>query len=301
MQLQAEYPVTITHPDKMLWPKARITKVQYVHYLVQVAPYMLPYLKGRPLTMIRYPDGVEGHSFYQKDSPAGKPEWVRTAAIWSADREADIHYVLVDSVATLIWLANLGCLELHVGFTTVDRPDEPTHVAFDLDPSVPGFEPVREVALQLHQLLKRLGLPHVAKTSGATGLQVFIPLAPGHSFADTRVFTKAVAEYLAQTMPETVTLERLTKNRGRKVYVDYPQHGHNRTLIAPYSARATDEATVSTPLRWSELMAGAVPEQFTVHSVPDRLREMGDLMDCGEGAVLGDMVAFLRKHPEGTL
>jgi bifunctional non-homologous end joining protein LigD len=301
MQLMAEFPVTVTHPDKLLWPKAGITKAQYMQYLAQVAPYMLPYLRRRPLTMIRYPDGVDGHSFYQKDCPAGKPEWVTTAAIWSADRKAEIHYVLVDSVATLLWLANLGCLELHVGFATVDLPEEPTHVAFDLDPSVPGFESVRQVALQLHQLLQRLGLPCVAKTSGATGLQVFIPLAPGHRFADTRVFTKAVAKYLQETMPNVVTLERLTKNRGHKVYVDYPQHGHNRTLIAPYSARATDRATVSTPLRWSELMTGAVPEQFTIHSVPNRLRAVGDLMDCGEGVVLGEIVSFLRRHPNGTL
>jgi bifunctional non-homologous end joining protein LigD len=301
VEIAAEYPVKVTNPNKLLWPDAGITKVGYMQYLAEVAPYMLPHLKGRPLTMIRFPDGVNGHSFYQKDAPQGTPEWVKTVARWSSDRNDDLHSVLVDSIATLLWLANIGCLEMHIGFTTIDHPDQPTHIAFDLDPSVPGFEPVREVAMCLHELLDGLGLPHVAKTSGATGLQVFLPLAQGYSFADTRLFTKAVADYLASTLSRIVTLERLKKNRGNKVYVDYPQHGSTRTLIAPYSARATKRATVSTPLRWSELAAGAVPTDFTIHSVPNRLQRVGDLMDIGPGIALEDIVSFLRRQPQGSV
>lgn len=298
MQIQAEHPVAITNPEKLLWPEANVSKAHYMEYLTEVAPVILPHLKDRPLTMIRYPHGIHGHSFYQKSMPTGTPDWVTTTPVWSSDRADVIHCILVDSVATLLWLANLACLELHVGFTTVQNPEEPTAIAFDLDPSVPGFEPVREVAMTLHGLLQRLDLPHTAKTSGATGLQVFIPLAPGHSFADTRVFTRAVADYLLQKLPTIVTLERLKQNRGQKVYVDYPQHGQNRTLIAPYSARATVHATVSTPLTWGEVgRSTTVPEDFTIHNVARRVAQMGDLLRRDSGVKLKGIVDFLSQHP----
>jgi bifunctional non-homologous end joining protein LigD len=301
VQLEAEHPVTITHPDKPLWPEAGVSKLDYMHYLVTVAPVLIPHLQDRPLTMIRYPHGIHGHSFYQKDAPTGTPEWVRTVPLWSEDRKDMIHAVVVDSVASLLWLANLGCLEMHVGFATIHQPDHPTSVAFDLDPSVPGFEPVREVALAIHELLDQLELPHVAKTSGATGLQIFIPIAPEYSWTETKLFTKAVADYVAKKNPHSVTLERLTKNRGAKVYIDYPQHGNRRTLIAAYSARANIHAKVSTPIRWDELSSGAIPEDFTIHSVPNRIVKHGDLMSCGAPAKLNEIVSFLQKHNHASL
>ncbi|SFV01093.1 non-homologous end-joining DNA ligase [Alicyclobacillus macrosporangiidus] len=297
IEVPAEHPVTITHPDKLLWPEAGITKLGYVRYLAQVAPVMLPHLQDRLLTMIRFPDGIHGHSFYQKDAPAGTPEWVRTEAVWSPDRQERIHYVVVDSVATLLWLANIGCLELHVGFSTVGKPNEPTSVAFDLDPTAPGFERVRTVAMCLHELLGRLDLPHAVKTSGATGLQLFIPLAPGHTYEQTRVFTRAVAEYALKRLPHLVTLERRVKDRGDKVYVDYLQHGATRTLIAPYSPRARREATVSAPLTFLELGRGSRPEDFTLHNMPRRVHERGDLLQCGPGADLRPIVSFLQRRP----
>lgn len=299
MKIQAEHTVTISNPDKLLWPKAGVSKAKYMQYLVEVSPWLLCHVKDRPITMIRYPDGITGHSFYQKDAPAGTPDWVRTVPVWSDDRDDYIHPIVVDSVASLLWIANLGCLEIHVGFSTVSRPKTPSSIAFDLDPTVPGFEKVRKVALALHDVLSELNLPHIAKTSGATGLQVFIPLANDdtpHDYATTRVFTSAIARHLLQLLPEEVTLERLKKNRGDKVYVDYPQHGHNRTLIAPYSARATATANVSAPVSWSELRAGAVPEDFTVLNMADRIHRIGDLMKCGSGVHLADITANLSKH-----
>ena len=284
-----------------MWPEQGITKADYVKYLIDVSPWLLPHLQNRPLTVIRYPQGVHGHAFYQKNAPTGTPDWVKTAPIWSEDRKDMIHYVIVDSLASLIWLGNLACLEFHVGFTTLLQPNHPTAVAFDLDPTVPGFEPVREVALTLHQLLKRLHLPHIPKTSGATGLQVFIPLTRGHSYEDTRVFTKAVAEYLLKRLPRIVTLERLTRNRKDKVYVDYPQHGASRTLIAPYSARARNHATVSTPLRWDELERGVTPEDFTILNVPGRLKKQGDPFTVPYQASLREITAFLKNHPYQSL
>ncbi|OFW79844.1 MAG: DNA polymerase domain-containing protein, partial [Alicyclobacillus sp. RIFOXYA1_FULL_53_8] len=294
MELVAEHPVTITNPDKLLWPEANITKAGYIQYMIEVSPWLLPYLRDRPLTLIRYPHGVHGHSFYQKNCPTYAPDWIRRVPVWSDERKDVIQYVVADSLASLIWLANQACLEFHVGFTTLVRPTQPDSVAFDLDPTVAGFEPVREVALALHGLLDRLNLPHLPKTSGATGLQVFIPLQSGHTFEQTRIFTKAVAVYLERQLPNLVTLERLTKNRGTKVYIDFPQHGASRTLIAPYSCRATKLATVSTPLLWSELAAGALPEQFTITTVPPRLRKQGDCMAASNDlASLREIVRFL--------
>ncbi|WP_051322067.1 non-homologous end-joining DNA ligase [Alicyclobacillus contaminans] len=295
MELPAEHPVRITHPKKVLWPEAGITKLDLLRYYAQVAPALLSWLRDRPLTVIRYPNGIHGHSFFQKDAPQGRPEWVRTHAVWSEEKRRHIDCVIVDSVATLLWLGNLGCLELHVGFTTAARPEEPTHVAFDLDPSVPGFEPVRTVALGLHQLLQRLNLPSVCKTSGASGLQVFIKLAEGHTYEHTRVFTRAVAEYLQHQFPSLVTLERLTRNRRHKVYVDYPQHGRHRTLIAAYSPRAAEQATVSTPLSWRELEQGALPTDYTLRNVPTRLKLTGDLMTQLEPVSLRDISAYLER------
>ncbi|MCL6548393.1 MAG: non-homologous end-joining DNA ligase [Alicyclobacillus sp.] len=297
--VQAEHPVRITHPEKLLWPEAGITKADYIRYMAEMAPLLLHHVRDRPLTLVRFPDGVNGPSFYQKDAPTGTPEWVRTVPVWSTERGDHIRYVLADSVATLIWLANLACLELHVGFSTLDRPHTPTAVAFDLDPTVPGFEPVREVGLALHSLLQRLGLPHVAKTSGATGLQVFVPLTPGHTFAQTRVFTKSVAEYLLAKIPRWVTLERLKKRREDKVYVDYLQHGEGRTLVAAYSTRATRRATVSAPVTWGELERGAVPEQFTLRTMPARVKQTGDLLQSAEACDLRPIVSFLERRGAG--
>ncbi|MBX6352844.1 MAG: non-homologous end-joining DNA ligase [Thermoflavifilum sp.] len=278
MQLIAEHPVEITHPHKLLWPEAGIRKIDYLEYLAKMAPIMLPHLRDRPLTLIRWPDGVGGSFFYQKDAPEHRPSWVRTAAIWSKERGADIHYVLADSVATLLWLGNLAALELHTGFSRLNHPANPDWVAFDLDPSVPGFEPVREVALAVRDVLDELGVPSIPKLSGATGVQVLIPVVPNANFAAWKPFTRMVAGCVKERLPRRVTLERLKRDRGDKVYVDYPQHGAHRTLIAPYSARATRHATVAVPLRWDELEAGAVPEDFTIRNVPDRVHRIGDLL-----------------------
>jgi len=303
MRLEAEYPVDVSHPEKLLWEEAGITKLDYIHYLIQVAPWFLPHLRDRPVTVIRCPDGVgEENSFYQKDAPPGTPEWVTTVPLWSPDRHDYIHYVMVDKVATLIWLGNLAAVEMHIGFATLYKPHLPTHIVFDLDPTVPGFQRVRDVALALHRLLDTLDLPNVVKTSGATGLQVFIPVVGGLHFDDTRIFTEAVAKYLAARLPDTVTLERLKKHRSDKVYVDYLQHGPGRTLIAPYSARGTPAATVSTPLLWSEVQAGCVPEDFTIRTTPGRLEHQGDVLAAANPVSLQDILRFLKERgSEGFL
>jgi bifunctional non-homologous end joining protein LigD len=301
MEIQAEHHVRITHPDKLLWPDSGVTKLDYIRYLIDVAPSLLPHLANRPLTLIRYPDGIKAHAFYQKDKPQGTPSWVKTTPIWSTDRNAYMHAIIADSVSTLIWLGNLGGLEFHTGFSTLDAPDRPTAVVFDLDPSVPGFESVRTVALTLHRLLEKLDIPSVVKTSGATGLQVFIPVVRGVTFDETRVFTTVVAEYLVNEIPRLVTVERLKRRRGDKVYIDYLQHGAGRTLISVYSARGVPTANVSTPVTWTELEEGILPEDFTVHNVAERVKDRGDLMQEAEPIDMQSIIQFFNRHTTAAL
>ncbi|MCL6453796.1 MAG: non-homologous end-joining DNA ligase [Alicyclobacillus sp.] len=296
MQLIAEHTVQITHPEKVLWPEVGVTKADLLQYLVDLSPHLLRHLAGRPLTTIRCPDGVAGHRFYQKDAPRPTPEWVLTRSVPSQERNKVLDMVMVDSVSTLLWLGNLGCLEFHTGFDPIDHPGQPDWVAIDLDPTVPGFEPVRTVAMEIHRLLEHLCIPHIAKTSGATGLQIWIPVRPSIRYEETRVFTQAVAAYAVAKLPAVATVERLTKNRGDKVYVDYLQHGPGRTMIAPYSPRATALATVSTPMTADELGGVARPESFTLQTVPTRVARMGDLLAQLEPIDLRPFTTFLARH-----
>lgn len=293
----------LTNPNKVLWPKLNWTKVDYVKYLISVAPYLLTYLRNKPVTVIRFVHGVTQASFYQKHLLAGAPDWLRVAV---ADRKvpSDLPHtgevppleIFIENVAGLLWWANQGALEFHVGFTPAQCPGFPDALAFDLDPTVPVFPKVSKVALQIHDVLTQLQLPHIAKTSGATGLQIFIPLDGTLHFNQTRAFTKTVAEYVAKQLPNEVTLERLTRNRGDKVYIDYPQHGASRTLIAPYSPRGTREGTVSTPVTFSELAHGICPTDFTMENLPKRILELGDLFAATKRASKNDFARLSKER-----
>jgi bifunctional non-homologous end joining protein LigD len=274
--LQAEYPVTVNRLDKILYPEANVSKKDVIEYSIQMQSILLPHLRNRPLTTIRYPDGIHAPSFFQKNIPPSAPDWVKTYREWSDKSGRYIEYILADTVSTLIWLANQACLEWHVGFNTLDSTDSPTCLAFDLDPSVEGFDRVVEVAMFIRDVLDSLDLPSIPKTSGATGLQLFVPIAPGFTYSDTRKILHFVARYAVEKIPKLATIERSVKERGNKVYIDYLQHAPHKTLIAPYSLRAVPLACVSTPLTWSELENGARPEHFTIHTVPSRLQRIGD-------------------------
>lgn len=296
MELVAEHTVHITNPNKILWPEEGITKAHLLDYLVRMSPYLLRHLAHRPLTAIRCPDGIDKHQFYQKDAPVPTPAWVTTVAVPSAKTEKVLQMVVVDSVATLLWLGNLGCIEFHVGFDKLDTPNQPEWLALDLDPTVPGFEPVRAVAICIHDLLRRLDVPHVAKTSGATGIQIYVPLRRHVNYEQTRLFTKAIADYVVTKQPTVATVERLTKNRSDKVYIDYIQHGARRTLIAPYSLRARNHAMVSTPMTTAELSGTATPSDFTLQTVPERVARLGDLLAFDQPYDIRPITAFLQKH-----
>ncbi|MDB5083223.1 MAG: polymerase protein [Bacilli bacterium] len=275
--LQAEYPVKVTNLDKPLWPEAGITKAQLISYVIELAPLFLAHYRNRPLTVLRYPHGVGGTFFYQKNAPSDTPEWVTTFPVWSDERNGYLNYILIDSTATLIWLANQAALEWHPWFSTSLKPEYPNVLAFDLDPTTPDFEKVRKVTLVLHDVLEELRLPNAPKTSGGSGLAVYVPLQQVYTFTQTRVVMRFIAEEVKRRLPNDVTLERMVKHRGDKVYFDYVQHAQNKTLIGVYSARAHPLGLVSTPLTWQEVEAGARPTDFPLPKVVERVRERGDL------------------------
>ena len=261
--------IAISNPDKLLWPQAGVSKLDYLAYLLEVAPCLLRYTRNRLLTVIRYPHGVEGKHFYQKNLPAYAPAWIPTA-VWENTR-----YPVLNDLPTLIWMGNQAALEWHVSFHEIS--DEiPTELVFDLDPSTPDFADAIDAALKLKEVLDELQLPSWIKTSGASGLQVYVPIERKYRFAETRRVAEFIARYLVDKYPRSLTIERLVKNRGKKLYIDYLQHWRGKTLAAPYSTRAKPDATVSAPLRWEEVPA-IHPTQFTVHTMPERLQQTGDL------------------------
>ncbi len=265
----------ITHPEKLLWPEANIRKIDYLRYLADVSDVMLPHLRDRPVTFIRYPHGVDGPSFYQKNVPAGTPLSVQTYTDHS--HQKPIEYVLINDADTLLWAGNQACIEFHIWFSTTREPEYPTHLAFDLDPVWGDFEPTREVAFLIRDTLHGLGLPSYPKTSGKEGLQIYIPITPRHHYNETRKVMQFIAEYVIKLRPDLITLERLVKDRHAPVYVDFLQHARNKTLPAPYSPRGTKLGTVSAPLSWNELEKGAVPSDYTISNMSARIKQKGDL------------------------
>lgn len=289
-----EVDIKITNPEKPLFSKVGITKWEYILTCARLAPFLLRYTRNRLLTTIRFPHGVDGESFYQKNVPTVHPEFIETHQVGKT------RYILLNNLPTLIWLSNLACLEFHVSFHTIDQPLIPTELVFDIDPSVEDFAKVVEVALLIRDCINGLGLDGVVKTSGASGLQLYVPLVPKYPFEETRKVGKFIAEYLAQQHPHLVTVERMVKNRGEKVYIDYLQHWNHKTLIAPYSPRATKEATVSTPLKWEEMTNQLTPKQFTLQTVIKRLEDVGDLFEPlyqeNAGYKLDDILSFIHRH-----
>lgn len=264
--------VRITNPEKVFWPEQPITKLDYIRYLIEMAPYLLPYLKDRCLTTIRYPDGIHGKSFYQKNIPEYAPDWIPTHG-WR-----DTDYILANDLPTLAWLGNQACLEFHAAFNLVQGESYPTELVFDLDPTdLQNYDLVLEISLRIKEVLDSLGLNSQPKTSGASGLQIYIPIDPIYVYKETHLLNKFIAQYVADRFPDKVTIERLVKNRGNKLYFDYIQHGEGRTLPAPYSTRAREAGSVSSPVTWEEVKKGFLPSDFTLHTIRERVNLVGDL------------------------
>ena len=267
----------ITNWDKVLYPDTGFTKGDLVAYYARIAPAVLPHLHDRPLTLKRYPNGVNEKYFYEKQSPSHRPEWVQTTRI------GDVNYTLAQDRPTLIWLANLADVELHTSLSYAAHPERPTMMVFDLDPGAPaGIVECCEVGLVLHGLFEQLGLESVAKTSGSKGLQVYVPLGMPVDYRATKPFAKRVAEVLEQRMPELV-VSRMTKRlRPGKVFVDWSQNDSFKTTVNVYSLRARERPTVSTPVSWDEVAAcreqrDARVLTFEADEVLTRVEDQGDL------------------------
>lgn len=269
--------VRLTHLDRVYWPRDGFTKRDLIDYYVAVAPYLLPHLKDRPLSLVRFPGGTDGKGFYQKDAPAGTPEWVRIAPIWSKEKGSYVNFLLCDDVETLVWMANSGAVEINPWLSRYDNPDNPDFAIFDIDPS-PGttWEDVRTVAGLLRSLLDRWKLTGFPKVSGATGLHVYVPVEPRYAYREISRFVRRGAEIILRAYPEKVTLERKVKDRTGRVYIDYPQNARGQTISSVYGVRATPGAPVSMPVSWDELDRVG-PQSWSLKTAPDRLRSVGEL------------------------
>jgi bifunctional non-homologous end joining protein LigD len=274
----------LTNLDKVLYPKSGFRKAQVIDYYLRVAKTVLPHLRDRPLTLKRYPNGVDADYFYEKNAPAHRPQWVRTASVWSEGNDRMMQFVVVADVATLVWTANLADLELHVPLARAQHYDRPDQVVFDLDPGAPAnLVHCCEVGLLVKALFDGLGLQSFAKTSGSKGLQVYVPLnVPGVTYDETKPFARAVAETLERNRPELVVSNMKKSLRGGKVLVDWSQNDRKKTTVCVYSLRAREKPTVSMPVTWSEVATCArtgrmEPLVFEAEDALARIEEKGDL------------------------
>jgi bifunctional non-homologous end joining protein LigD len=273
----------LSNLDKVLYPRAGFTKAQVIDYYTRVAPAVLPHLRGRPLTLKRYPNGVEAGHFYEKECPSHRPEWVRTEPIAIRSEDRTVNFCLAEDLPTLVWLANLADLELHTSLSLAVPIERPTILAFDLDPGPQAsiLECAR-VALALRELLEPLGLEGWAKTSGSKGLQVYFPLNTETSYEQTKPFALAVAQLLERRHPELVVSSMRKDLRTGKVLVDWSQNDQHKTTVCVYSLRARERPTVSAPVTWEEvesaLEAGERARlEFDSEAVLERIDAHGDL------------------------
>jgi bifunctional non-homologous end joining protein LigD len=286
--------VRLTNLDKVFWPAEGYTKGDLVAYYDTIAPRLLPYLRDRPIVLTRYPDGIAGKSFYQKDAPDFAPDWVRTEGIYSKDTDRDIDYFIVDDAEALRYVANLATIPIHVWSARVAALERPDWLVIDLDPKGAPFTDVVRVAQSLHRLLDDLELAGYPKTSGATGLHILLPLGAGYTHEQTRTLARLLAMLVVQAVPDIATVARPLTARGGKVYVDFGQNGHGQTIVAPFSVRPLPGAPVSCPLDWAEVTARLDPARFTIRTVPRRFAHRQDPL----APVLGtgiDLAAVLSR------
>jgi bifunctional non-homologous end joining protein LigD len=276
--------LSLSNLDKVLYPETGFTKGHVIDYYRRVAPALLPHLCGRPLTLKRYPDGVDGQFFYEKRCPSHRPDWVEVAPIWSGRNKGNVEYCVINDLPGLVWVANLASLELHTSLSMADPIEQPTMMVFDLDPGPPAtvVECCR-TALRLHELFEQVKLDSVAKTSGSKGLQVYVPLnTPVTYEGGTKDFALTVAQLLEKRFPDEVVSSMNKQLRPGKVFIDWSQNDQHKTTVCVYSLRARPRPTVSTPVTWDEVAATADagdPDTlvFDAADVVARVAEQGDL------------------------
>src|SRR5216117_3434316 len=277
--------IQVSNLDKVLYPKIGFTKGQVIDYYIRVASALLPHLKDRPLTMKRYPDGVEGEFFYEKNCPEHRPKWVQTAQVWSESNDRMMNYCLVQDLATLVWAANLADLELHTSLSRKNNIGRPTMMVFDLDPGAPAdIVQCCQVGLWLRDLLARMKLKSLAKTSGSKGLQVYVPLNTSVTYDQTKDLSRALAQHLEGEHADLVTSNMSKAVRKGKVFVDWSQNDEHKTTICVYSLRAREEPTASTPVTWDEVEKCMKKKKadllkFRSDQVLARVEKLGDIFE----------------------
>ena len=272
-----------TNLSKIFWPKEKYTKRDMLNYYYQAAPYILPYLKDRPQSMNRYPNGINGKSFYQKDITGKAPDWIKMEP-YRTSEGGDKNFLVPEDEAAILYMANAGAIELNPWNSTIHKEDYPDWCLIDLDPSDKNnFDQVIQTAQVTKEVLDHLGVTGYPKTSGSTGIHIYIPLGAKYTYDQCQLFGKIIATQVHAILPEFTSVERLTRNRKNKLYVDYLQNRPKATLAAPYSLRPKPGATVSMPLYWEEVKKGLAMNDFTIANAMDRIKREGDIFK----AVLG--------------
>lgn len=269
--------VELKHLDKLYWPKEGYTKGDLLAYYQAVGELMLPYLLDRPHSLNRHPDGIEGESFYQKDMTGKAPAWLKTFKVESESEDRDVRYLVCDGMDGLLYMANLGCIEINPWLSRTKRPEHPDWCVLDLDPEDIEFGAVVKTAQAIHRLLERIGVESFVKTSGATGLHIFVPLAAKHTYEQSKQFAQIVANLVHAQLPDITSVERRPVKRQQRVYIDFLQNRRGQTLAAPYSVRPRPGAPVATPLKWSEVTAKLDPTRYTIKTTAKRIDKVGNL------------------------
>lgn len=270
--------LTLTNLSKIYWPKDKFTKGDMIAYYDSMAEYILPYLKNRPLSLKRNPNGIMDEGFYHKDAGEQAPSWVKTYDVHSDSSNKIVNYIVCNDKPTLLYVANLGCIEMNPWNSTTKKPDNPTYMVIDIDPADKNtFEQVIETALVTKDILDQAGVECYCKTSGATGLHIYVPMGNKYDYDDVRMFGQLVASMVVDRLPKFTSIERSLKKRGNNIYVDFLQNSRGQTLASAYSVRPKPGATVSTPLEWKEVKKGLHPSDFTILNILKRVEKKGDL------------------------
>ena len=266
-----------TNLSKVFWPADKVTKLDMLNYYYQVAPFILPYLKNRPQSLNRHPNGITGESFYQKDITGKAPQWLDTFLYHSEADARDKHFLVAQDEASLLYMASLGCIEMNPWSSTVKKPDNPDWCIIDLDPDKNSFNQVIEAAQITKQVLDNMEVPSYCKTSGSTGLHIYIPLGAKYTYDQSKEFARVVVKLVHNEIPKFTSIERATAKRGGKMYLDFLQNRPQATIAAPYSLRPKPGATVSMPLHWDEVKTGLKMKDFTIFNAIARIKETGDI------------------------
>lgn len=291
--------VSLTHLDKILWPEEGYTKGEMLKYYSEVASVILPHLKNRPMILNRFPHGIHGSHFFQKNI-IYKPDWLDVVPIQHSNRV--INYVMAQDSDSLLYIANMGCIELNPFHSRIDHIDFPDYMVLDLDPEDVPFDEIVHAAQVIHALLDSLDIPNFCKTSGGRGLHIYVPLGAKYTFDQSEELARLIAVMTQEKLPDLISLERSPSKRQKKIYIDVPRNTRGQSIAAPYSLRPKKYAPVSTPLEWKEVKKGLNPLKFTIKTILKRIDKKGDLFHpvLGKGINLKKVLNSLEKKTKRT-